>query len=80
MSNLLAERGPIHVRVGATIIVEGAAPSYDGRIYFSLAGDRDTLPDLDELATALQEALREQPVPRKKPAPKRRRTAKKPRQ
>jgi diacylglycerol O-acyltransferase / wax synthase len=42
--------------------------SYDGRIYFGLAGDRDTLPDLDDLATALREALREQPVPRRKPA------------
>jgi diacylglycerol O-acyltransferase / wax synthase len=41
--------------------------SYDGRIYFGLAGDRDTLPDLDDLATALREALREQPVPRAKP-------------
>ncbi len=29
MSNLHAERGPIHVHVGATIIVEGAAPGYD---------------------------------------------------
>src|SRR3954463_471667 len=29
MSNLNAERGPIHVHVGATIIVEGAAPTYD---------------------------------------------------
>jgi len=29
MSNLLAERGPIHVHVGAAIIVEGTAPSYD---------------------------------------------------
>jgi diacylglycerol O-acyltransferase / wax synthase len=29
MSNLFAERGPIHVNVGATIIVEGAAPTYD---------------------------------------------------
>jgi diacylglycerol O-acyltransferase len=29
MSNLLAERGPIHVHVGGTIIVEGAAPSYE---------------------------------------------------
>src|SRR3954462_13525998 len=29
MSNLLAERGPIHVHVGATIVVEGEAPSYD---------------------------------------------------
>jgi diacylglycerol O-acyltransferase / wax synthase len=42
--------------------------SYDGRIYFGLAGDRDTLPDLDDLATALREALREQPVWRRKPA------------
>ena len=41
--------------------------SYDGRIYFGLAGDRDVVPDLDELATALREALREQPVPRAKP-------------
>ena len=29
MSNLLAERGPIHVHVGATIIVEGSPPSYE---------------------------------------------------
>jgi diacylglycerol O-acyltransferase len=29
MSNLLAERGPIHVHVGGTIIVEGSAPSYE---------------------------------------------------
>lgn len=28
MSNLHAERGPIHVHVGGTMIVEGAAPSY----------------------------------------------------
>jgi WS/DGAT/MGAT family acyltransferase len=41
--------------------------SYDGRIFFGLAGDRDTLPDLDNLADALAEALREQPVPRAKP-------------
>jgi diacylglycerol O-acyltransferase len=41
--------------------------SYDGRIYFGLAGDRDVVPDLDDLATALREALREQPVPRAKP-------------
>jgi diacylglycerol O-acyltransferase / wax synthase len=38
--------------------------SYDGRIYFGLAGDRDVVPDLDDLAAALREALREQPVPR----------------
>jgi hypothetical protein len=47
--------------------------SYDGRIYFGLAGDRDVLPDLDDLATALGEALREQPVPRAKPKPRRKR-------
>jgi diacylglycerol O-acyltransferase len=29
MSNLNAERGPIHVHVGATILVEGAAPAYE---------------------------------------------------
>jgi diacylglycerol O-acyltransferase / wax synthase len=44
--------------------------SYDGRIYFGLAGDRDVLPDLDDLATALREALREQPVPRAKAKPR----------
>ena len=32
--------------------------SYDGQIYFGLAGDRDVLADLDDLATALREALR----------------------
>jgi Uncharacterized protein containing a NRPS condensation (elongation) domain len=42
--------------------------SYDGRIYFGLAGDRDAVPDLDDLASALREALREMPVPRAKPA------------
>jgi diacylglycerol O-acyltransferase / wax synthase len=47
--------------------------SYDGRIYFGIVGDRDTLPDLDDLAAALRESLREQPVPRRRPA--RRRTA-----
>jgi diacylglycerol O-acyltransferase / wax synthase len=44
--------------------------SYDGRIYFGLAGDRDVLPDLDDLAGALAAALREQPVPRAKPKPR----------
>lgn len=29
MSSLLAERGPIHVHVGATTIMEGAAPDFD---------------------------------------------------
>lgn len=29
MSSLLAERGPIHVHVGATIIVEGPPPAFD---------------------------------------------------
>jgi diacylglycerol O-acyltransferase len=50
--------------------------SYDGRIFFGLAGDRDVVPDLDDLATALRQALREQPVPRRKPA--RKAAAKKP--
>jgi diacylglycerol O-acyltransferase len=45
--------------------------SYDGRIFIGLAGDRDVLPDLNDLASALREALREQPVPRAKPKPKR---------
>jgi diacylglycerol O-acyltransferase len=48
--------------------------SYDGRVFFGLAGDRDAVPDLDRLATAIREALREQPVPRRKPA--RKKTAK----
>ena len=29
MSSLLAERGPIHVHVGATLVVEGMAPPFD---------------------------------------------------
>src|SRR5262249_47316550 len=41
--------------------------SYDGRIFFGLAADRDIVPDLDGLAAALRVALREQPVPRAKP-------------
>jgi len=41
--------------------------SYDGRIFFGLAGDHDVIPDLDDLAAALRVALREQPVPRAKP-------------
>ncbi len=45
--------------------------SYDGRIYFGLAGDRDVLPDLDDLASALRESLREQPVPRAKESQRR---------
>jgi hypothetical protein len=44
--------------------------SYDGRIYFGLAGDRDVVSDLDDLASALRESLRELPVPRAKPKPK----------
>jgi diacylglycerol O-acyltransferase / wax synthase len=32
MSSLLAERGPIHVHVGGTVIVEGTAPSYEDLI------------------------------------------------
>jgi diacylglycerol O-acyltransferase / wax synthase len=49
--------------------------SYDGRIYFGLAGDRDVVPDLDDLAAALGEALREQPVPRAKAKGPAKRTA-----
>jgi WS/DGAT/MGAT family acyltransferase len=43
--------------------------SYDGRVFFGLNGDRDAVPDLDDLAAALREALREQPVPRRAPKP-----------
>jgi WS/DGAT/MGAT family acyltransferase len=56
--------------------------SYDGGVFFGLAGDRDVVPDLDDLAASIREAIRDQPVPRrkpvkKKPAPKRRPTARK---
>ena len=34
--------------------------SYDGRVFFGLAGDRDLLGDLDELAADLEAALAEQ--------------------
>ncbi len=44
--------------------------SYDGRVFFGLAGDHDVVADLDDLATALREALREQPVPRAKAKPR----------
>jgi diacylglycerol O-acyltransferase len=44
--------------------------SYDGRVYFGLAADHDVIPDLDDLAAALRESLREQPVPRAKPKAK----------
>jgi len=44
--------------------------SYDGRVFFGLNSDRDLVPDLDDFATAIREALREQPVPRRKPAAK----------
>jgi WS/DGAT/MGAT family acyltransferase len=50
--------------------------SYDGRVFFGLAGDRDVVPDLDGLAAALRAALREQPVPRRKPAAKKKPAAK----
>ncbi len=42
--------------------------SYDGRVFFGLAGDRDAVPDLDALGAAVRAAIREQPVPRRKPA------------
>ena len=44
--------------------------SYDGKVFFGLVGDRDVVPDLDELADDIRVALREQPVPRAKPKPK----------
>jgi diacylglycerol O-acyltransferase len=34
--------------------------SYDGGVYFGLAGDRDALADIDDLASAFEEALSEQ--------------------
>ena len=46
--------------------------SYDGRVFFGMAGDRDVVADLDDFAAALGAAMREQPVPRRKPAEKRR--------
>jgi diacylglycerol O-acyltransferase / wax synthase len=49
--------------------------SYDGRVFFGLAGDHDVTWDLDELAAALREAIREQPVPRAKPKAKARKPA-----
>jgi hypothetical protein len=52
--------------------------SYDGRVYFGLAGDRDVVADLDDLSDALREALREQPVPRAKAKPKPKREGQKP--
>ena len=56
--------------------------SYDGRVFFGLAGDRDSVPDLDALGDAVRAAVREQPVPRRKPAAKpagKKAAAKKPR-
>ena len=44
--------------------------SYDGSVFVGLVGDRDVVPDLDELAADIRVALREQPVPRRKPKPK----------
>jgi WS/DGAT/MGAT family acyltransferase len=59
--------------------------SYDGRVFFGLVGDRDAVSDLDELAAAIGESLREQTSRRASPnkragsprkqRPKRRRTA-----
>jgi hypothetical protein len=50
--------------------------SYDGGVFFGLAGDRDVLPDLDRLAAAIDEAIREQPVPRRRPKSKQKAAAK----
>jgi hypothetical protein len=44
--------------------------SYDGKVFFGLVGDRDVVPDLDDLSGDLRQALRDQPVPRRKPQPK----------
>ena len=44
--------------------------SYDGRVFFGMAGDRDVVADLDDFAAALGAAMREQPVPRRKAAVK----------
>jgi diacylglycerol O-acyltransferase / wax synthase len=52
--------------------------SYDGSVFFGLAGDRDVLPDLDRLAEAIDEAVREQPVPRRRPKAKKKAPAAKP--
>lgn len=42
--------------------------SYDGRVFFGMAADRDVVPDLDAFAGAVRAAISEQPVPRRKPA------------
>jgi hypothetical protein len=34
--------------------------SYDGGVFFGLAGDRDALHDIDDLGAAMREALAEQ--------------------
>ena len=44
--------------------------SYDGRVFIGLVGDRDAVPDLDQLAASVRAAIQEQPVPRRKPAQK----------
>ncbi|MBM3666177.1 MAG: wax ester/triacylglycerol synthase family O-acyltransferase [Actinobacteria bacterium] len=44
--------------------------SYDGRVFFGLAGDRDVVPDLDGLAASVRAAIREQPAPPRRPKPK----------
>jgi WS/DGAT/MGAT family acyltransferase len=50
--------------------------SYDGRVFFGIAGDRDVLPDLDGLADSVHEAIRDQPAPPRRPAPKAKPTVK----
>jgi diacylglycerol O-acyltransferase / wax synthase len=44
------------------------ALSYDGRVFFGINGDRDVVPDIDDFAAAMREALREQPAPRRRPS------------
>jgi WS/DGAT/MGAT family acyltransferase len=49
--------------------------SYDGKVFFGLVGDRDLMPDLDQLAEAIEAALEEQleaarPAPARTPKPK----------
>jgi diacylglycerol O-acyltransferase len=49
--------------------------SYDNQVFFGLVGDRDLVPDLDELAAAIDEAVEEQLEAGRKPTPKKRKPA-----